>query len=312
MTDSSCNYIRQGIHELRKRLLSSIDSVYDAEDAGVLKAALLGDKSGMDPDLYDSYRKNGIAHLLAISGLHIAIIGMTLNRLLRRSGMGRTVAGCISAVFLFIYLLLTGSPVSTVRAVLMLCMVFLSGAEGRTYDLLSSAGLAGTVILLTNRWQLFSCGFLLSFGAVLSIGGPALSVIRKYHIRNPVLMSLVVSVTVQAFTLPVTAFFFFELPLFGWILNLIVIPLMTYVVWSGLAAMLLCPLCLPAAEFAAGTGHYILSFYIFLLRRMEKLPLTTIVTGRPTLWQSGIYYIVLCYIFWRLLRFSSGRLPEQK
>lgn len=284
--------IPQFMFDLRQKLLSRISQLYNELDAGVLRAALLGDKSMMNDDLYDLYRKNGIAHLLAISGLHVGILGMGLYSLLRkRLKLSFLISAIIASILISFYSFITGLGVSTVRASIMLILVFSAGALGRRSDMLNSIGLAGTIVLLLHPYQLFTCGFLLSFACVIAISGPATYIKKTLKIENELLLSFVISLTISIFTLPITAYFFFEVSLLGCILNLIVIPLMTYVVWSGIAATILSFIVWPVAVIAAGSGHYILNLYTFLGKITSKFPFSTILIGRPKLWQIGVYYL---------------------
>ena len=354
VTDAGGRVIPQAVFVIRQKLLAVISDRFPPEDAGFLRAALLGDKTMLDEDMADMYRRNGIAHLLAISGLHVAILGMGLHRFLRGIGLNLWASGGIATFLLILYCLLTGGSVSVVRAVIMLVMVFLSECLGRKNDLLNSAGLAAAALLLLQPYNIFSCSFLLSFGAVAGIGGPAAIICKRLGLsgnkaamhsektevtqnRNntenagsaehrkdaentgaavirkgtvPVdpktgyfrgkcrdclrtfAVNLVVSLTIQLFTLPVTAYFFFEVPLYGLFLNLIVIPLMTYILVSGLLSF--------ALPVAAGPGHFLLKFYTFLCRQAERLPFHSILIGRPELWQIILYYCC----FFALLSFG--------
>ena len=138
------------LFSLRRSAEQELDQVFSAEDAGVLKAALLGDRNGMPEDLYERYRRNGIAHLLAISGLHTAVLGLGLYRLIRRAGGGFRLSGVLAGAFLLFYSALTGGNTAVVRAVLMMLLLFLSSAAGRTYDLRSAAAASMYFFLAAN------------------------------------------------------------------------------------------------------------------------------------------------------------------
>ena len=137
-----------------------------------LGALLLGDKQGLSEDFYARYRRNGLAHLLAISGLHTGFLGLALYRLLRRMGAGLWASALSAALFLGFYALLTGADTGVLRSGLMLGLGFLALCLGRSYDLRSAASLALFLLLLRSPLQLFQCGFQLSFLAVFAIGGP--------------------------------------------------------------------------------------------------------------------------------------------
>jgi len=300
VTDPSVNFFGDLLYRTRILLLSQIDSVFNEDDAGVLRSVLLGDKSELSDDLYDMYRKNGIAHLLAISGLHVGIIGMSVYKILRQKcKLAYGLCGLISGVWALFYCFLTGMGVSTLRATIMLLISFLAGVLGRRADTLNSAGLAGIIILLIWPYQLFNCAFLLSFGCIIAISGPAMEIISQLQLRSGILKAIILSLTIQLFTLPITAYFFFEVSLYGCILNLIVIPLMTIVVWSSLMATLISLVSPIAAAITGAAGHYILKLYTFLGGIASSLPFSSILIGRPSIWQICVYY----FLFFSVLYF---------
>jgi competence protein ComEC len=283
----------QKIADLKKDLKETLLRVCEKEDAGFLCAALLGDRSELSEDMYDRYRKNGIAHLLAISGLHIAIIGMSLYKLLRKAGLSAGLSGVAAGTFLTFYGIFTGSGTSVNRAVIMFLLVSLALSVGRTYDLLSALFFSAVLILLFSPYELFQCGFQLSFMAVFAIGGPAAFVRRELRVKGNLQLSLLTSTSVTLFTLPVIAWWFFSFPPYGIVLNLIVIPLMGYAVWSGMAIFFLDRISFPASLSAAGVTHRVLQIYTASCNAVQMLPLHRVLTGRPRMWQIAAYYLLL-------------------
>lgn len=138
-------------------------------EAGAFEAIVLGDKTNLDPELKMRYQMAGIIHILAISGLHISLLGMGLYNLLKKIGLGIWPAGLLALVIMLQYGMMTGGTVSTMRAV---CMFLLSvGAKiaGRIYDMPTGMAAAAILILMENPAYLLDGGFLLSFGSVLGI-----------------------------------------------------------------------------------------------------------------------------------------------
>lgn len=300
VTDSSYSLYREGIRQISLWAGNILEKITEGEDTGIYQAAVLGDKSGLDGEVREVYQRNGIAHLLAISGLHISLIGMAVYRGLRRLGAGFVWAGVAGAVFVVSYGMMTGSSASVVRASVMLLAGFGAAYLGRTYDLLSALGLACLLILWDSPYLITQAGVQLSFGAVIGIGGMAHSM---EHIFVPsgrwkaVQSGLCVSLCVQFATIPVILYHYFQFPLYGVLLNLVVVPLMAYVVGSGLAGILLGAWSLSAGTFIVGTGHYILAFYQILCRLCERLPGNNLVLGRPEIWQIAIYYLLLSAVW---------------
>ncbi len=271
--------------------------VADSDDMGIFAAVVLGDKTALASDVRELYQRNGIAHLLAVSGLHISLIGMGCYRLLRRRlGLEFALAGVLAAAVTVTYGILTGGSASVVRAVVMVCLQILADKLGRTYDLLSAMALAALLLLADSPALLFQAGFQLSFGAILAIGAvyPALETWTGVSGRSGFGQTVLLGIVIQVVTLPVTAYHFYEYPIYGTVLNLLVIPLMGYVLVSGLAGLALGAIWLPSGRFAIGTGHYILEFYEWLCRVFEELPGAVQIVGRPRTWQMVLYAAMWC------------------
>ena len=115
-----------------------------------MSAILLGEKSGLDEEMKKLYQKNGIGHLLAISGLHMSFIGMGLYGTLRRIGVPFVPAGILGGAVLLLYTMMIGAGVSSIRALIMFLVRIGADMTGRDYDLLTSLGLAAAVIC---AWQ---------------------------------------------------------------------------------------------------------------------------------------------------------------
>lgn len=139
------------------------------EHASILQAMLLGEKGQMDSEIKALYQKNGISHVLVISGLHFSLIGMCMYQILRRFGCGFLAAGTVSAALLFLYGMMTGFGTSAVRAFIMFAISMGAQVIGTDYDLPSALSAAVLCILAWNPPAIFQAGFLLSVGAVLGI-----------------------------------------------------------------------------------------------------------------------------------------------
>ncbi len=135
------------------------------EDGSIFAAMLLGDKTGMPEEIRELYQKNGIAHLLAVSGLHLSLVSMAAYGLLRKAGAGYGKSAVAGSLILMIYSVLTGASPSVIRAFIMTLCGFLAAYLGRTYDLLSAMGLAALMLLWHSpvsdrpgRGTAFVCG----------------------------------------------------------------------------------------------------------------------------------------------------------
>lgn len=102
------NKLLEGLHEFRTRWMKAIVSNMSEENGAVLSAMLLAEKSEMDGELKEQYQKNGLSHLLAISGLHISFIGLGIYHLLRKVRMSYVGAGIWAILILSAYVLMIG------------------------------------------------------------------------------------------------------------------------------------------------------------------------------------------------------------
>lgn len=274
-----------------ENIKSGLKSVYQVcclkEDAGVYEAMVLGDKSDMDKTISDLFSAGGIGHILAISGLHISIIGMGLYKLLRKSGAPYPVAAAVSGALVILYGIMTGNTVSAMRAIIMFTCAIYAQVIGRTYDILSAVSLSAILILIGNPYMVFNAGFLMSFLAVAGIAAVS------GGFANKKFRSLTGSLSIQLATLPVILWFYYETPVYSVFLNLLVIPLMTFIMISALFTGAAGYFYVAAGNFCAGLGHYILTVFQYACRLILSLPHSTYVAGRPELWQIAVYYVLL-------------------
>ena len=127
----------------------------------MLSGILLGDKSGLEPETKELYQKNGIAHLLAVSGLHVSFIGLMLYRLMRKAGAPFLTGALVGTLILFPYAVMTGFSVSAKRAVLMYLIRMGAEVSGRVYDLLTSLAVSAAILLGAHPRSVYDVGFLL-------------------------------------------------------------------------------------------------------------------------------------------------------
>lgn len=272
-------------------LKTSLKAVYrkccTATDAGVYAAMVTGDRSDMDSTVSELFSAAGIGHILAISGLHISLIGMGLYRLLRRIGFLCPMSAIISGIFVVLFGVMTGNSVSATRAIVMFVCAVNAQVLGRRYDILSAVSLSAIILILKNPYVIANSGFLLSF---MAIAGVAV-VTDGFSVKW--LKWLTGPAAIQLATLPIILWFYYEVPVYSVFLNLLVVPLMSLIMISALCCGLLGLISIPAGCFFAGAGHYILILFRYGSELMLSLPGSVFVAGRPELWQVMVYYILL-------------------
>jgi len=148
---------------LKQSLGNRIDALFPEETAGFLKSLFLGERSGMTLSEKSLYQSAGISHILAISGLHLSLLGEFFYRLLRKTKLSSLLSSLITSFFLFSYFLFTGSSHSAFRALFMLFLRFAAIQLGKGKDLLSQLSFALLFLLWLNPLSLYSVGMQCSF-----------------------------------------------------------------------------------------------------------------------------------------------------
>lgn len=274
------------------------------ENAGILCAMLLGDKSSMDAEIKSIYRKSGIAHVLAISGLHISLLGMMLYRFLRRCYLPSGVCCFLGIISVLVYINFVGASVSSFRAVCMFVLYMLADLLNRTYDLLTALSFSAILVLAHKPSAVVEAGFLLSYLAVLGLAlvlpvlmaqlaegvGQLPAANSKVCLRSflyKCVRAILPGFSVQIAIFPVILWFYYEFPLYSFLLNLIVVPCMCPVLVAAIVG------AVPGAGGALYLSGFLLEGYEWLCRLSERLPGSVIVTGRPEIWQLVLYYAAI-------------------
>ena len=305
----------EGLRRLRRQCSDRIYRLLPAKEASMLNTILLGEKQAMDDELKEVYRNAGILHIASISGLHVMLIAMSIYQLLRRLGASIGISGVVSSILLVLYGIMTGMSTSSVRAIAMFLIRMLGLVIGRTYDMLTALGLVGVIMVISHPLYLQDAGFLLSFGAVLGIG--VLCPVFKMREEKRLVMRRVFSpgmvrlwkilgknlagvrdsfyscTAVNLVLLPILLWYYYEVPVYSWILNLLIIPSLSVLVAIGCGLM-----ATPALGFLVPVETELLRLYENLCQWTQKWPGHTWNPGRPEGWTVVVYYLVLGLLVW--------------
>lgn len=312
------------LHRLNLAISDKYKKILGDKNAGSLSAMVLGDKRGLDEEIKELYQENSISHLLSISGLHISLLGGAVFLFLRRLKVSFRFPLIASSIILIIYGAFTGFSVSTSRAVIMMSVLFISFVIGKSYDLPSGLALAALILIVMNHRAIYQSSFLLSFFAVIGIFYimPELLYIFKvdiYHKKGIIkglhllLASIISSISVLLATLPIVLNNFYEVSLTGILLNIIVIPLMSLVVITGLLGGFVALVSETVGSFILGITHYILNLYTLFCRLGDRLTFLRLIIGKPDKWQIVLYYLLLVILFYFLaLKRRENKLDSLK
>lgn len=291
------------------------------KNGATASAMVLGRKKGMDSEVKALYQGAGISHLLAISGLHLSLIGAGLFGLLKKVRLPVALSAGISTWILIVYAQLTGMGISTRRALVMFLLFLAAGLLKRTPDLPTSLAVAALLLLVPKPQRILDAGFQLSFSAVLGIAvmipvlqdgweeaAPSLRVtdgVAGWNLvraaiaracrllRKNILAGLGITMTM----LPFLLIHFYEWSPWSVLLNLAVIPLMGILLPCLIGLQLVARLtalahCLELPQHLLCTAiEAIFSCYEQLCRFTTALPGSILHTGYPT-WQALAVYTI--------------------
>ncbi|HKR00632.1 MAG TPA: ComEC/Rec2 family competence protein [Pyrinomonadaceae bacterium] len=178
------------LYEWRQRLLAAIDEKFSHATAGVLKAALLGNRHQLSRGAAERFREGGTFHVLVISGLHISFIGGVILFLVRRLTGRRSWQFVVPVAFLWAYTLAVGAEVTVARAAWMFTIVALAPLLHRRARSLNALAAATLLLLVWRPSDLFDPSFQLTFLSVLAIitmGWPLIERLREVGAWRPTL-----------------------------------------------------------------------------------------------------------------------------
>jgi len=288
---------RFSIYRFRQRLAGIIDNSYPSEESSLLKAMTLGIKSDISDNLKDKLNKSGIRHLTAISGMHTIILINALMFLLLGIGLWRKQAFVLTLVFIILFVVLTGFQPSTIRASIMASMLLLAQAIGRLGDPIRAIILTALVMLGINPLLIVDIGFQLSFLAVLGINYlfPIFSLyFKKFPLKNILIMTL----SAQIFTLPILIYNFGYVSLIAPITNLLVLPILAFVLIFGALSALLGLISSALALIFVFPTYFLLWYLIKVSEIFSSFTFSSI-SFEISFLLCLIYYFVLGYFVWR-------------
>lgn len=323
ITAQTKNYgrLEEFLSQLRYESEALFRKLLGEKNGATASAMVLGRKKGMDSEVKALYQGAGISHLLAISGLHLSLIGAGLFGLLKKVRLPVALSAGISTWILIVYAQLTGMGISTRRALIMFLLFLAAGLLKRTPDLPTSLAVAALLLLVPKPQRILDAGFQLSFSAVIGIAvmipvlqdgweeaAPSLRVadgVAGWNIaraaivraccllRKNILAGLGITMTM----LPFLLIHFYEWSPWSVLLNLAVIPLMEILLPCLIGLQLVARLtalvhCLELPQHLLCIAiEAIFSCYEQLCRSTMALPGSILHTGYPT-WQALAVYTI--------------------
>ncbi|MEH7437493.1 DNA internalization-related competence protein ComEC/Rec2 [Neobacillus drentensis] len=283
---------------------------FPIEIASLSAALIFGDRSLLNPDLLGNYQRTGIVHLLAISGLHVSLLIGVVFYLGLRVGITRQWMRNVLLVAIPVYVILTGSSPSVIRAGLMIFLVLLTTKWKNRLKLLpiDAICLAFIIFLFIDPLVIFDVGFQLSFSVSMAIILSAGLIFSIY--QHSLLRMLVTSVISQLAAFPFLLYHYFELSLVGIIANMLYIPLFSFVYLPGVYFLFVVQLLFSNTPIILVNSFLkIISFFNGVIDYAANIPFGSFIAGRPNLILLIVEIIIIFAVFcnWEEITSSKGK-----
>jgi len=304
------------------QLKERIDKILNKEEASILKGLLLGDTSNIEREMYEKFQISNMAHILAVSGMHISYIILGMQLLLKKN-IGKRKTKFFIILILTIYMMITGFSPSIVRASIMGILTMLSGILYKKNDIWNSIAISLFCILIYNPFLISNIGLQLSYLGtigiitlqkdIFDILKKAKSEKRKYNFNRKKIILItkikeILSVTfsAQIAILPILLYHFNFTGIYFWITNLIISIIIGPIILMGFISIILSTINI----FIIKHFNNILAIAIKILIQItnfSNLPFAKIYIPTP-----NIYVIILYYIFIIIARFIYSIYHKKK
>ncbi len=310
ITDKSGSLFGAAVFNIRKAIDRQISRLYNENNAAFIRGQLLAERNNIEYDTRVEFINSGVAHILAVSGLHVGFIVLIILVLFGRFNLYLRSALMLTGLAAF--MIITNSPASVIRASIMAGVIVVGFVSNRSSNIFNSLAVAALIILLLKPEQLFDAGFQLSFSAVLSIAViyPVFQKIInsseiKFKIIKNILLYAGVSISAQIGTMPVTLSYFGKLSLVSLFTNLIVIPLDGIIVALSILTLII-NVAAPVLAFYYASINGLLTSLIYLVIHFAGTFRYAFLWVRDfSLQDSLIFYFLLLLVLFSIKYFRS-------
>lgn len=242
------NPAKQIAYDVRKSLLKILKKhVPEDRNFAVGSALILGYKDRLDPDMLRTFSSAGAMHVLAVSGLHVGIIFIMLNHLLKflddKGRKGALLRAGIIITVLWIYAFITGLSPSVLRAATMFSFVVIGSATDRATNIYNTLSASAFLLICIDPLIITKVGFQLSYLAVIGIVYLQPKIYTRFYFKrwlpDKIWAITSVSFAAQLATFPLGLYYFHQFPNYFFISNLLVIPLATFILYAGILVLFL-------------------------------------------------------------------------
>jgi competence protein ComEC len=296
----------------RSFLAEKLDVLFPENQAGYMKSLLIGLRVDLDPQQFQQFSNLGLTHILAISGMQVAVFCAVVLWILRKLRLTKETGLLITIAILPLYILFTGSSPSVIRAGLMAMIALYAIRRNWLKDGLKLLCLVGWLMLIWNPYSLLDVSFQLSFAVTygLIVGVPWVSQLLP---RQKVINStLAVTIVAQLVSFPLTVYYFNQFSLISWLANIIMVPFISFVVTPiGSIALLLSLVSIRIAAGLAWLAIQCNQFTFWITAQMDSWSGFHTIWSTPSLMWIAAYFILLATVIWCLVRWKTIKLAQR-
>lgn len=304
--EDAISSIEQGMskyrYEIKRKSIEKIEELFhrylDEENSSIIKSIMLGKSTYLEDEVISIYRGMGLAHILAVSGLHIGIISGFFMFVFSHLGIKKRNSVAIVLSMLWIYGYIIGFPPSILRANIMLCLLYYSQLIYKPYDSINILSFAGFVLMLINPYYLFNIGFQLSFLATLSILilSPKIEHIFYPH-KNYMTRSISTILGVLVGIFPIQIYYFNGVSLMGILANILIVPILSISLILSFLMLIFDFASIGINSIIGPVLNFILSFQFNVLRHLSSIGYGMIKFPSPEVITIIWTYIIIGIIF---------------
>ncbi|HZG84131.1 DNA internalization-related competence protein ComEC/Rec2 [Paenibacillus sp.] len=284
------------VDRVREHMGARLEALFTEPTAGFMKGLLLGVRDDLDPEQFQAFSQIGLTHILAISGLHVAIYVGALLWLLGKLPLSRERRLELAMAAVPVYVVLTGMSPSVVRAGLMAAIALYAARRRLLKDGLHILAAAALLMLLWEPYYLYNVSFQLSFAvtAGLIIFTPrAMELLRAIR-PQPLRSAVAVTLVAQCVSFPLTITYFNGFSWLSFPANFLLVPAFSFAVLPlGTAALLLAYVAPPVAPWAAYLAEKLTALCFLAVERLSGWESASTIWATPPAWWIAAYYALL-------------------
>ena len=301
----------RAMDRLRGMLSGRMSELFPEDQSGYMNGLVLGERTRLDPELYDEFAELGLTHILAISGLHVGVFLLGVGGLLRLLRLPRETTLELTAAAVPFYVLLTGASPSVVRAGLMAMIGLIAARLNRLKDGMNLLAAAALAMLIYDPYYLSDIAFQLSFAVtagLIALVPPVRRALPPLKRGRRIADLLVVTVVAQAVSFPLTLHYFNRFHLLSLPANAILVPFISFIVMPlGTAALLVSFVWPEAGRLIARMTETANDATFGLVDTLAVQPELATIWPTPPLWWILAWYGALLAIAHRLPDRSAER-----